>query len=62
MRPEADGSGVLYWLGLCQILMANLVERRLERADADRRISDMIILGLTGLGVKSGTAFKLAGR
>jgi hypothetical protein len=53
---------VLYWLGLCQILMANLVERRLERADADRRISDMIILGLTGLGVKSGVAFKLAGR
>lgn len=62
VRPEADGSGVLYWLGLCQILMANLVERRLERADADRRIADMIILGLTGLGVKNGTALKLAGR
>jgi hypothetical protein len=53
---------VLYWLGLCQILMANLVERRLERPDAERRISEMIVLGLTGLGVKNATASKLAGR
>lgn len=62
VRPEAAGSGVLYWLGLCQILMANLVERRLDRPDAERRISEMIVLGLTGLGVKSATALKLAAR
>lgn len=62
VRQEAADSGVLYWLGLCQILMANLVERRLDRPDAERRISEMIILGLTGLGVKNATASKLFGR
>lgn len=51
LRPEAQESGVLYWLGLCQVLMANLIERPMTRAQADRRISDMITLGLSGLGV-----------
>lgn len=50
LRPEAQESGVLYWLGLCQVLMTNLVERPLTRAQADRRISEMITLGLSGLG------------
>lgn len=51
LRPEAKEAGVLYWLGLCQVLMANLVERSMTRAQADRRVSDMITLGLSGLGV-----------
>ena len=50
MRPEAQECGVLYWLGLCQVLMANLVERPMTRFQGDRRISDMITLGLSGLG------------
>lgn len=59
LRPEAKNSGVLYWLGLCQVLMSNLVERRLDRADADRRIEDMIVLGLSGLGVIDDDIMKL---
>lgn len=51
LRPEALESGVLYWLGLCQVLMANLVERPMTRSQADRRISDIITLGMSGLGV-----------
>ncbi|WP_373476098.1 TetR/AcrR family transcriptional regulator [Sphingorhabdus sp.] len=51
LRPEAEHSGVLFWLGLCQALMTNLIERRLSGADAERRIDDMIVLGLMGLGV-----------
>jgi AcrR family transcriptional regulator len=51
MKPEAQESGVLYWLGLCQVLMTNLVERPMTRTQADRRISNMITLGLSGLGV-----------
>ncbi len=51
LRPEAKDSGVLYWLGLCQILMGNLVERRPSHAEASQRISGMLVLGLTGLGV-----------
>ena len=51
LRPEAKATGVLYWLGLCQILMANLIERPFDLTEAGGRIRDMIILGLTGLGV-----------
>ena len=62
LRHEARDSGVLYWLGLCQILMSNLVERKLDRSAADRRIAEMIILGLTGLGVDYSDAATLAAR
>ena len=51
LRPEAREAGVLYWLGLCQALMTNLIERPMTKAEAERRISDMIVLSLTGLGV-----------
>ena len=62
LRPEAQNSGVLYWLGLCQVLMANLIERQLSSQNADHRVVNMIILGLTGLGVTEATASKLARR
>jgi AcrR family transcriptional regulator len=51
VRAETASSGVVYWLGLCQILMVSLVESRPEPAEAARRISEMLLLGLTGLGV-----------
>ena len=60
IRQEAQNSGVLYWLGLCQVLMTNIVERRLDRVEANRRIADMIILGLCGLGVDRDRAANLA--
>lgn len=62
LRPEAKVSGVLYWLGLCQALMANLVERRFAEAEADGRVADMIMLGLSGLGVSADEAARHAGR
>ena len=60
LRPEAAESGVLFWLGLCQALMANLVERRPNRDEAERRIGEMIILGLSGLGVAGALASEIA--
>lgn len=60
LRPEARESGVLYWLGLCQILMINLVERRPDSANAQRRVTEMIVLGLTGLGIDAARAAALA--
>ena len=60
LRPAARDSGVLYWLGLCQILMVNLVERRPSHAEASRRISDMMMLGLTGLGIPDLRAAEIA--
>lgn len=59
VRAEARHSGVLYWLGLCQVLMINLVERKFAGPDADRRIEDMIVLGLSGLGVDAERATRL---
>ena len=60
LRPEAEESGVLYWLGLCQVLMLNLVERKPNRAAASRRVGEMLVLGLTGLGVPARKATEVA--
>lgn len=59
-RPQAQGSGVLYWLGLCQVLMIHLVERKPGRAEAMERLADMLVLGLSGLGVAASRAEQLA--
>lgn len=60
LRPEARETGVLYWLGLCQILVINLVEQQPGPAEAAQRLSDMLVLGLTGLGVPTEHAAALA--
>lgn len=60
LRPEAQESGVLYWLGLCQAIMTNIVERRPSRDDANRRLAEMLVLGLTGLGIDATEAVRLA--
>lgn len=51
LRKEARQSGVRFWLGLCQVLMANAIERRIDRAEAARRLEEMLVLALTGLGL-----------
>lgn len=51
VRPEAATSGVRFWLGLCQVTMLNALERRLDHAETANRLSEMLLLGLTGLGV-----------
>ena len=51
VRPEAARSGVRYWLGLCQVAMLNVIERDPARADAAERLREMLVLGLSGLGV-----------
>ncbi|MFZ9396311.1 MAG: TetR/AcrR family transcriptional regulator [Erythrobacter sp.] len=61
LRAEARDSGVLYWLGLCQILMIHLVEFRPGYAEASKQLSDMLVLGLSGLGVPEATAHAIAG-
>jgi AcrR family transcriptional regulator len=50
VRKEARASGVLYWLGLCQAMLANLIEERPGRAAARLALADMLVMGLTGLG------------
>lgn len=59
-RSEAASSGVRYWLGLCQVAQLNVIERRPSRADAAVRLREMLVLGLTGLGVAEGRARAVA--
>lgn len=53
LRKEARQSGLRFWLGLCQVLMANAIERRIDRAEAARRLEEMLVLALTGLGLSA---------
>jgi AcrR family transcriptional regulator len=53
LRKEAQQSGVRFWLGLCQVLMANAIERRIDRTEAARRLEEMLVLALTGLGLSA---------
>ena len=59
-RPEAVRSGVRFWLGLCQIMQLNAIERELARSDAAERLREMLVLGLTGLGVPQDRALATA--
>lgn len=59
-RQEARRSGVRYWLGLCQIAQLNAIERRPNRAEAAQRLREMLVLGLTGLGVPEARALQVA--
>lgn len=59
-RPEAATSGVRFWLSVCQVAMLNVIERRPTRADAAQRMAEMLVLGLTGLGVPEARARAMA--
>ena len=61
-RHEAQQAGVLYWLGLCQVLMINIVEDSLSRTAVAERLNAMLVLGLCGLGVEPEMATAVAGR
>jgi len=60
ISPEARNTGVLYWLGLCQVLMASLLDAPDEGDAARVRVREMMTLGLTGLGVTPADAAKLS--
>ena len=50
LRPEAQLSGVPYWLGLCQVLMMHLIETRPSQQLAEDCLGEMLLMGLIGLG------------
>ncbi|MDE2562849.1 MAG: helix-turn-helix transcriptional regulator [Sphingomonadales bacterium] len=61
-RPEVEDWGVLYWVGLCQALMIDIVRRKLARKDAAEALAAMALMGLTGLGAFAEAAREAAGR
>lgn len=59
--PESSQTaGLLFWLGNCQMLMMNIVERRPARPEAAARMYDIMSMALTGLGVHSADATSFA--
>lgn len=50
--PEAARSGLAFWLGCCQTVMSMIVERRGAIAEAGELLTDMLALGLRGLGAR----------
>lgn len=51
LRPEAEGAGLLFWLGSCQMIMLNVVERGLPAQGVAERMADLMVLSLAGLGI-----------
>jgi AcrR family transcriptional regulator len=62
VQPIADRIGVLYWLGCCLALMGALVETKATRAEATNLLSDMLLVGLNGLGAPKEAAQRIADR
>ena len=60
LRSEARESGVLFWLGLCTLLMTTVVENSLTERAAAEKLRDIMVMGLSGLGVDSAQAEILA--
>jgi len=56
----ADRGGVLFWLGCCQALMGGLIEKGADTAEVAAMLSDMIALGLGGLGVDAENTVRLS--
>lgn len=51
LRPEAEASGIAYWLGLCQVVMILMAETSPTPPEAQARLGEMLTMGLAGLGV-----------
>lgn len=60
-RAELADWGVLYWLGLCQVLMADIAGRAPERGEAADALAAMLACGLAGLGLPEDRARSLSG-
>lgn len=59
--PESSrAAGLLFWLGNCQMLMMNIVERQPPRPEAAARMRDIMLMALTGLGIQTETSNTLA--
>lgn len=60
LRPEALRMGVPYWLALNQVLMQTALNRKAPDEAPRQRLADMLVLGLTGLGVQAERARAVA--
>lgn len=59
VRPEAARAGVLFWLGCCQALMGAIVAQKAPVEEAADLLTDMLVIGLGGLGADPARAAAL---
>lgn len=62
ISKQAVSAGVLFWLGLCQALMASLMEAPQGGVAQQDRIENMMVLGLRGLGIPESEVTEIADR
>jgi AcrR family transcriptional regulator len=55
-REAAASWGVLYWIGLCQALIIDIVRRELGREEAAEALAALALMGLSGLGASAAVA------
>jgi AcrR family transcriptional regulator len=56
----SERAGVLYWLGLCQILMGTIVDGGPDAQTAHRLLMDMLQIALRGLGAPADRIIDIA--
>ena len=59
LNEQARRSGLLFWLGACQMLMMSVLTQTLSRQDAAAQMGDTMVMTLIGMGVKPKVADKL---
>jgi AcrR family transcriptional regulator len=60
VRPEAVGTGMTFWIGVCQALSRTIIERNLSRGVAAEQTYNMQVLGFSGLGAKPARVSSMA--
>ena len=50
LNPETEASGVMFWLGVCQMAMVSALTEASSRAVVAQQVRDLLILALRGLG------------
>jgi AcrR family transcriptional regulator len=59
-NQQARRSGLLFWLGTCQMLMMSVLAENLSRQAAVERTHDAVVIALSGMGVKAALVRRLA--
>lgn len=59
--PESvSDTALMYWLGLCQVIIASVVEEKLSRQETSEKLYDILRFALVGLGADKSIAGKIA--
>lgn len=62
IRAGSEQAAMLYWLGLCVVLITHVVEVDLSREKAAKLLAEFIVSGLSGLGADEAATRDIADR